>query len=58
MPGTTLAAQLTLMVTMLKFKLDVDNTCTSVVSEYGPDHAQDQDQRDTQKEKLISDTLE
>ena len=57
-PGITLVAQLMLMVAMLKFKLDVDNTFTSVVSESGLDQDQSQDQEDTQKEKLISDTLE
>ena len=57
-PGITLAAQQMPMVAMLRFKLDEDNTSTSVVSEYGPDHDQDQDQRDIQKEKPDSDMLE
>jgi hypothetical protein len=57
-PGITLVAQLMLMVATLKFKLDVDNTFTSVVLECGLEQDQSQDQRDIQKEKLISDTLE
>ena len=57
-PGLTLAAQLMPMATMLRFKIDEDNTSTSVVSEYGPDHDQDQDQEDIPAEKLDSELLD
>ena len=53
-PGITLVAQLKLMVAMLKFKLDVDNTSTSVVSEFGLDQNQDHQEEDTQEENAGS----